>query len=157
LPGGHAANAGNAGAQKDLELLFEVASDVPEAVRGDANRLRQIVINLIGNAVKFTNLGEVAVKLRALKNDGGTCLLEFAVVDTGIGISFEKQKLIFQPFTQADTSTTRKYGRTGLGLSISMRLAVMMGGEIRVESVLLDGQTKNSRRERGEKRRQRDA
>jgi len=120
--------------QKGLELLCEVAPDVPEAVRGDSNRLRQIVINLVGNAVKFTSVGEVAVKVRVLENDGKTCLLEFAVVDTGIGIPLEKQKLIFEPFTQADMSTTRTYGGTGLGLSISMRLAAMMGGEIRVES-----------------------
>jgi len=120
--------------QKGLELLCEVAPEVPEAVRGDANRLRQIVINLVGNAVKFTSVGEVAVKVRTVENDGGTCVLEFAVVDTGIGIPFEKQKLIFEPFTQADTSTTRKYGGTGLGLTISMRLAAMMGGEIRIES-----------------------
>src|SRR6202166_1049424 len=120
--------------QKGLELLCEVAPEVPEAVRGDANRLRQIVINLVGNAVKFTSVGEVAVKVRTVENDGGTCVLEVAVVDTGIGIPFEKQKLIFEPFTQADTSTTRKYGGTGLGLTISMRLAAMMGGEIRIES-----------------------
>jgi CheY-like chemotaxis protein len=120
--------------QKGLELLCDVASDVPEAVRGDSNRLRQIVINVVGNAVKFTSAGEVAVKLRAVRNDGATCVLEFAVADTRIGIPSEKQKLIFEPFTQADTSTTRKYGGTGLGLSISMRLAAMMGGELRVES-----------------------
>jgi CheY-like chemotaxis protein len=119
---------------KGLELRCNVDADVPEAVRGDANRLKQIVINLVGNAVKFTSVGEVAVKLRAVENHGGTCVLEFAVVDTGIGIPLEKQKLIFEPFTQADTSTTRKYGGTGLGLSISMRLAAMMGGGIRVES-----------------------
>jgi signal transduction histidine kinase/CheY-like chemotaxis protein len=120
--------------QKGLELRCNVDSDVPEAVRGDANRLRQIVINLVGNAVKFTSVGEVAVKLRTVENYGGTCVLELAVVDTGIGIPLEKQKLIFEPFTQADTSTTRKYGGTGLGLSISTRLAAMMGGGIRVES-----------------------
>jgi two-component system, sensor histidine kinase and response regulator len=107
---------------------------VPEAVRGDSNRLRQIVINLIGNAVKFTSEGEVALHVKALDTDGEQRMLQFTVSDTGIGIPAEKQKLIFEAFTQADTSTTRKYGGTGLGLTISSRLVEMMGGKIWVES-----------------------
>jgi two-component system sensor histidine kinase/response regulator len=107
---------------------------VPEAVRGDANRLRQIVVNLIGNAIKFTSEGEVGLHVRALDTEGDQRLLQFTVSDTGIGIPAEKQKLIFEAFTQADTSTTRKYGGTGLGLTISTRLVEMMGGKLWVES-----------------------
>jgi signal transduction histidine kinase/CheY-like chemotaxis protein len=120
--------------EKGLELLCEVAPEVPEAVRGDANRLRQIVVNLIGNAIKFTSEGEVGLHVRALDTEGDQRLLQFTVSDTGIGIPAEKQKLIFEAFTQADTSTTRKYGGTGLGLTISTRLVEMMGGKLWVES-----------------------
>jgi two-component system, sensor histidine kinase and response regulator len=120
--------------EKGLELLCEVAPEVPEAVRGDSNRLRQIVVNLVGNAIKFTSEGEVALGVRALETEGEKRLLHFTVSDTGIGIPSEKQKLIFEAFTQADTSTTRKYGGTGLGLTISTRLVEMMGGKIWVES-----------------------
>lgn len=120
--------------EKNLELLCEVAPDVPQAVRGDPGRLRQIVVNLLGNAIKFTSEGEVAVGVKDLETQGQTCLLQFTVSDTGIGIPLEKQKLIFEPFSQADTSTTRQYGGTGLGLTISTRLVEMMGGMIWVES-----------------------
>jgi signal transduction histidine kinase/CheY-like chemotaxis protein len=120
--------------EKGLELLCEVAPEVPEAVRGDANRLRQIVVNLIGNAIKFTSEGEVGLYVKALDTKGEQRLLQFTVADTGIGIPAEKQKLIFEAFTQADTSTTRKYGGTGLGLTISTRLVEMMGGKLWVES-----------------------
>src|SRR6202795_763409 len=120
--------------EKGLELLCEVAPEVPEAVRGDPSRLRQIVVNLVGNAIKFTNQGEVALGVRALETEGAERLLQFTVSDTGIGIPSEMQKLIFEPFTQADTSTTRKYGGTGLGLTISTRFVGMMGGKIWVES-----------------------
>jgi signal transduction histidine kinase/CheY-like chemotaxis protein len=120
--------------EKGLELLCEVAPEVPEVVRGDSNRLRQIVVNLIGNAVKFTSAGEVALHVKALDTDGEQRMLQFTVSDTGIGIPADKQKLIFEAFTQADTSTTRKYGGTGLGLTISSRLVEMMGGRIWVES-----------------------
>ena len=119
--------------EKGLELLCEVASEVPEAVRGDASRLRQIVINLVGNAIKFTNEGEVVLRVRALESKGEE-QLQFTVSDTGIGIPSEKQKAVFEPFTQADSSTTRKYGGTGLGLTISSRLVAMMGGKMWVES-----------------------
>ena len=120
--------------EKNLELLCEVAPEVPQAVRGDASRLRQIVVNLVGNAIKFTSAGEVALGVRALETQGEERLLEFTVSDTGIGIPLEKQKAIFEPFTQADSSTTRKYGGTGLGLTISTRLVGMMGGKMWVES-----------------------
>jgi signal transduction histidine kinase/DNA-binding response OmpR family regulator len=120
--------------EKGLELLCEVAPEVSEAVRGDSGRLRQIVVNLVGNAIKFTSEGEVALGVRALETEGGERLLQFTVSDTGIGIPPEKQKAIFEPFTQADASTTRKYGGTGLGLTISTRFVAMMGGKIWVES-----------------------
>jgi two-component system, sensor histidine kinase and response regulator len=116
-----------------------VAPDVPEVVRGDASRLRQIVVNLVGNAIKFTSAGEVALKVQARDTQGEHRLLHFTVSDTGIGIPLEKQKLIFEPFTQADTSTTRKYVGTGLGLSISTHLVRMMDGEIWVERELGQG------------------
>jgi signal transduction histidine kinase/CheY-like chemotaxis protein len=120
--------------EKGLELLCEVAPEVPEVVRGDSSRLRQVVINLIGNAIKFTNKGEVALKVKSEAREGEDLLLHFTVADTGIGIPGEKQESIFEPFTQADTSTTRKYGGTGLGLTISTRLVKMMGGRIWVTS-----------------------
>ncbi len=120
--------------EKGLELLCEIAPSVPEVVRGDSNRLRQIVINLIGNAIKFTGRGEVVLDIQVAAEEGENRILHFTVSDTGIGIPAEKQKLVFQPFSQADNSTTRKYGGTGLGLSISKRLVGLMGGNIWVES-----------------------
>jgi PAS domain S-box-containing protein len=122
------------GDEKGLELMCEVAPEVPEMVRGDSNRLRQIVVNLVGNAIKFTDEGEVALKVRVDSEEGSERILHFTVSDTGAGIPPEKLKLIFEPFSQADTSTTRKYGGTGLGLSISVRLVEMMSGKIWVES-----------------------
>ncbi|MFZ0593299.1 MAG: ATP-binding protein [Bryobacteraceae bacterium] len=119
--------------EKGLELLCEIAPEVPDLVQGDSTRLRQILTNLVGNAIKFTAEGEVALKVQSEALDGSDHLLHFTVSDTGIGIPPEKQKLIFDPFTQADTSTRRKYGGTGLGLTISSRLVTMMGGEIWVE------------------------
>ncbi|HET8923308.1 MAG TPA: response regulator [Candidatus Acidoferrum sp.] len=120
--------------EKGLELLCEVAPEVPEIVRGDAARLRQVVTNLVGNAIKFTNEGEVAMKVKMEAGEGHDLILRFTVSDTGIGIAPEKHEVIFDPFAQADTSTTRKYGGTGLGLTISARLVRMMGGSIWVES-----------------------
>lgn len=117
-----------------LELLCEIAPDVPEMVEGDPGRLRQILLNLVSNAVKFTHHGEVVLKLELERKESDTRIVRFTVTDTGIGISEEKQAAIFSPFTQADTSTTRKYGGTGLGLTISARLAAMMGGRIWLES-----------------------
>jgi signal transduction histidine kinase/CheY-like chemotaxis protein len=120
--------------EKGLELLCEVEPEVPEMVRGDSSRLRQVVINLLGNAIKFTNKGEVALKVKNEVCDGKDLLLHFVVADTGIGIAEEKLESIFEPFAQADTSTTRKYGGTGLGLTISTRLVGMMGGKIWITS-----------------------
>jgi signal transduction histidine kinase/CheY-like chemotaxis protein len=120
--------------EKKLELLCDIAHEVPEVVRADPNRLRQVIINLIGNAIKFTAVGEVQLKVRSEEVEGKECSLHFTVLDTGIGIPKDKQAAIFDAFAQADSSTTRKYGGTGLGLTISIRLVEMMGGRIWVES-----------------------
>jgi two-component system sensor histidine kinase/response regulator len=120
--------------EKGLELLCDIAPEVPLTMRGDSGRLRQIILNLVGNAIKFTEHGEVVVKVRVDAHDGPHRILHFEVSDTGIGIPAEKLKLIFDPFAQADSSTTRKYGGTGLGLTISSRLVSMMGGQIWVQS-----------------------
>lgn len=120
--------------EKGLELLCEVAPEVQEVARGDITRLRQVLLNLVGNAIKFTSDGEIAVKVRLGARDGQELVLHFTVSDTGIGIPKDKLEMIFDPFSQADTSTTRKYGGTGLGLTISARLVKMMGGQMWVES-----------------------
>jgi signal transduction histidine kinase/CheY-like chemotaxis protein/HPt (histidine-containing phosphotransfer) domain-containing protein len=120
--------------EKGLALLCDLAPTLPERVRGDSGRLRQIILNLVGNAIKFTNSGEVALRAELESREGDELTLRFTVSDTGIGIPQEKLESIFSPFTQADSSTTRKYGGTGLGLTISARLASMMGGRISVES-----------------------
>jgi len=120
--------------QKDLELAYFIPPELPEFFVGDPVRLRQVILNLVGNAIKFTEHGEVVLRVEVESQDEDGAMLHFAVKDTGIGIPSEKQKLIFEPFTQADTSTTRKYGGTGLGLSISIRLITMMGGRIWLES-----------------------
>ncbi len=119
---------------KKLELLCEIATEVPDLVQGDATRLRQILINILGNAIKFTPEGEVALSVQREAADNSSVTLRFTVTDTGIGIPPEKQSSIFDPFVQADTSTTRRYGGTGLGLTISSRLVKMMGGKIWVQS-----------------------
>jgi two-component system, sensor histidine kinase and response regulator len=120
--------------EQGLELLCDVDSDVPDTVAGDSSRLRQVLTNLLGNAIKFTRKGEVGVKTSVEQKDGNAVTLHFVVSDTGIGIAPEKQKLIFESFAQADTSTTREFGGSGLGLTISRRLVEMMGGTIWVES-----------------------
>jgi PAS domain S-box-containing protein len=145
--------------QKGLELACHVEPDVPDALLGDPGRLRQIVVNLVGNAIKFTERGEVVLTVERMKEESGTAdgsanvtenatgdapagsLLHFSVRDTGIGIPADKLEMIFHPFEQADTSTTRKYGGTGLGLSICRRLVDMMGGRIWVESRVGQGST----------------
>src|SRR5256884_2445179 len=122
--------------EKHLELTVDVPPDVPQMVRGDPTRVRQVLMNLIGNAIKFTDQGEVAVSAGVVGNDGDRIAVRFRVRDTGIGISAEQQATIFQEFTQADASTTRRYGGTGLGLAISRRLVGLMGGELAVTSEL---------------------
>jgi signal transduction histidine kinase/FixJ family two-component response regulator len=116
-----------------LEIVFE--GPIPNLVRTDPLRLRQILINLVGNALKFTNAGRVYIATRLVDSDGETPSLQFDVVDTGIGLTAEQIDGLFVPFSQADSSTTRNYGGTGLGLTISRRLAKMLGGDIVVESV----------------------
>ncbi|HVU23913.1 MAG TPA: response regulator [Opitutus sp.] len=128
-------------AEKGLDLLYEIADGVPGEVRGDATRLRQILVNLIGNAVKFTEKGEVVVSLRAQPRADGRVELDFAVTDSGIGIPPDGLQRLFQSFSQVDASTTRKFGGTGLGLAISRRLAQLMGGEMAVESTVGAGST----------------
>ncbi len=126
--------------EKGLELLCDIAPDVPEVVQGDSGRLQQVVVNLVGNSIKFTAKGEVLLRVeRDGESEEGSCSLRFTVYDTGIGISPEKQAVIFRPFAQADTSTTREYGGTGLGLTISSRLVSMMGGRIWLESQVGQG------------------
>jgi two-component system sensor histidine kinase/response regulator len=120
--------------KKDLEVLFATAQDVPHFLMGDPLRLGQILINLANNAVKFTEHGEIVVSTELLIQSEEEVTLKFAVSDTGIGLTQEQVARMFQSFSQADTSTTRRYGGTGLGLAISKRLVEMMGGEIRVES-----------------------
>ena len=129
--------------RKGLELVCHVAADVPDALQGDAGRLRQVLINLVNNAIKFTARGEVVVLVSRGAPLPGTADLElrFSVRDTGIGIAPEKQANVFLAFEQADTSTTRTYGGTGLGLTIAARLVAMMGGELTLESALGLGST----------------
>ncbi|MGD9203630.1 MAG: response regulator [Desulfobacterales bacterium] len=127
--------------EKGLELLFKTDSSVPTALVGDPLRLGQILINLSNNAVKFTDSGEIVISTELVKKDGDQTTLKFSVQDTGIGMTAEQAAKLFQPFMQADSSTTRKYGGTGLGLTISKRLAEMMGGEIWVESEQGQGST----------------
>ncbi|HET9177318.1 MAG TPA: response regulator [Terriglobia bacterium] len=120
--------------EKGLELALHVARDVPYRVNADPTRLRQIVVNLVGNAIKFTDVGEVILHVAREPQTENEFLLHFTVTDTGIGIPPEKQEMIFAPFTQADSSATRRYGGTGLGLTISFQLAGLMGGRLWVES-----------------------
>jgi PAS domain S-box-containing protein len=120
--------------EKGIELILHIAPQTPDSLTGDAVRLRQIIVNMMGNAVKFTESGEVALRVEVESQTEEEALLHFSVRDTGIGIPPEKQRLIFEAFTQADASTTRKFGGTGLGLAISSRLVELMGGTIRVES-----------------------
>jgi signal transduction histidine kinase/DNA-binding response OmpR family regulator len=120
--------------QRGLELACHVLPEVPDSLLGDPTRLRQIVINLAGNAIKFTASGEVVLRVEKGQEAEQEAVLHFAVRDTGVGIPLDKQTAIFEAFTQADSSTTRKFGGTGLGLAISKRIVDVMGGEIWVES-----------------------
>ena len=122
------------GHEKGLSVTYDVATEVPQMLVGDPLRLRQVLVNLLGNAIKFTHRGGVAVRVSLDKDEGTDVVLLVSVKDTGIGIPKDKQKIIFEVFSQADGSTTRKYGGTGLGLAISTRLVELMGGELGVES-----------------------
>ena len=119
---------------KDLELVYHIPPQIPDVVAGDPGRLNQILINLLGNAIKFTHKGEVAVDVELESESENEIYLHFSIKDTGIGIPKEKQQKIFNAFEQADGSTTRKYGGTGLGLAVSTQLVQMMGGQIWLES-----------------------
>ncbi len=127
--------------QKDLELRTTVADDIPRHYLGDPTRIRQVLVNLIGNAIKFTHRGHVTLHVDAMPIEEGRHQVSFAVEDTGIGIAVEHQKRVFEAFTQADTSTTRRYGGTGLGLAISNQLAHLMGGELILKSTRDEGST----------------
>ncbi|MCC6544864.1 MAG: response regulator [Nitrospirae bacterium] len=120
--------------EKHLELAFRISPDVPDEVIGDPGRLRQILVNLVGNAIKFTEKGEVMVSVTSEEAPMGESFFHFTVADTGVGIPLEKQEIIFEAFSQADASTTRRYGGSGLGLTISSRLVKMMGGQMWIES-----------------------
>lgn len=127
--------------EKNLELVYELSPDVPSAVLGDPGRLRQVLLNYLSNAVKFTEEGEVLVSVSAVSTEDGRREVQFAVRDTGIGLTEEQRARVFQPFTQADESTARRFGGTGLGLAISRRLAELMHGRTWVESALGRGST----------------
>ena len=120
--------------QKGLKLVLDIGSGTADALVGDPVRLRQVILNLVGNAIKFTHKGEVVLRVRPAWITNRETWLEIAIVDTGIGIPSDKQSMIFQAFTQADGSITRQYGGTGLGLTISSQLVEMMGGHIQIES-----------------------
>ncbi len=127
--------------EKGVDLLYHVQEDVPAVLIGDPGRLRQVIVNLVGNAVKFTDGGEIVLRVGLESETEHTANLRFEVKDSGIGIHPEKQKLVFDAFSQADGSTTRQYGGTGLGLAITSQLVELMGGEIGVESELGIGST----------------
>jgi PAS domain S-box-containing protein len=126
---------------KKLPLNLEYAGPVPQTINTDPTRLKQILVNLVGNAIKFTDNGEVRVVVRLLRGEGENHRLQFDIIDTGIGIAPEQLKLLFKPFTQADASTSRKFGGTGLGLAISKRLVELLGGAISVTSIRGAGST----------------
>jgi PAS domain S-box-containing protein len=128
-------------AQKGLELAHEIRADVPDALLGDVARLRQVIVNLVGNAIKFTERGEVVTRVAVEAATDDRVCLHFTVTDTGIGIFPDKQQAIFDPFVQADGSTTRRHGGTGLGLAIATRLVALMGGRIWVKSIPEAGST----------------
>jgi len=126
---------------KGLELITFIHSDVPKCLQGDVGRLRQVLLNLVNNAIKFTSQGEVTIEVSLISEDSISASLKFAVIDTGIGIPMAAQSKLFQPFTQVDTSTTRQYGGTGLGLAICKQIVELMGGQIHLESKENHGST----------------
>ena len=125
--------------EKMLQLRVNADPDVPRRLTGDPLRLSQVLLNLAGNALKFTESGGVSVSVETILNDGKKVMIRFSIKDTGIGMSAEQIQELFQPFSQADGSITRKYGGTGLGLVICKRLVEMMGGQVGVESRPGDG------------------
>ena len=127
--------------EKNLELLWRTAKEIPDWLVGDAGRIRQILVNLTGNAIKFTERGEVSVTVDLVSRSESKAVLRFSVRDDGIGIQQDKQSVIFEAFSQADASTTRSYGGTGLGLSISRQLVRLMGGDLNVKSAPQEGST----------------
>ncbi len=127
--------------QKGLELTCHVLADVPAELVGDPVRLRQIIVNLVANGIKFTETGEVAIRVQCASRSEDCVQLQITVSDTGVGISAEQQKIIFHAFEQADQSTTRLYGGTGLGLAIVATLVSMMEGDVAVESEIGQGST----------------
>ncbi len=126
---------------KGIKIAIHIDERLPSLVRGDSGRLRQILLNLGGNAVKFTAHGEVTIEASVLETDDSATMVRCSVRDTGIGIPADRLSALFNPFTQVDTSTTRKFGGTGLGLSIAKRLVELMGGDVGVESVIGKGST----------------
>src|SRR6185295_1693759 len=127
--------------QKELELVAHILPDVPAAAVGDPGRLRQVLVNLIGNAIKFTERGQVLVQVEVESRTDEDAVLHYFVSDSGIGIAGDKQRAIFEPFQQADGSTTRRFGGTGLGLTISATLVDLMGGRMWLESAPHEGST----------------
>ncbi|MCF6193332.1 MAG: ATP-binding protein, partial [Kangiellaceae bacterium] len=130
--------------EKNISLELDIAEDIPRFVMGDSNRIQQVLVNLIGNSLKFTEVGKISLRVSSLReentsNEDTTYRIKFEVVDTGIGISLEQKRFLFESFSQADGSTTRKYGGTGLGLSICKQLVQLMGGNIGVISELGTG------------------
>jgi len=130
---------GAAAGKKGLELVCDLASETPEMIHGDQARLKQVILNLAGNAVKFTDEGEVVISVRVVSKLGGMMRLRFEVRDTGPGIDLDHQQELFKPFSQADSTATRRHGGTGLGLAISKRLVKLMGGEVGLQSALGSG------------------
>jgi signal transduction histidine kinase/CheY-like chemotaxis protein len=120
--------------QKNIALSYQISSDLPSHITGDPGKIRQMLLNLLDNAIKFTDRGQISVKLDLLERDADKLFIQVSVRDTGRGIAVEKQKLLFQEFSQLDASTTRKFGGTGLGLAIIKKLAEMMGGTVELES-----------------------
>lgn len=124
---------------KGIEMILDIDENIPKVIVGDPGRLRQVIINIVGNAIKFTEKGEIALRAKLNRTENGKSVIDFTISDTGIGIPQDKLKSIFEPFTQADGSTTRKFGGTGLGLTITRKLISLMKGDVYVTSELGKG------------------